>query len=286
MDEREIEAVARALYEQGLGFDIDADPVARESMFSVARVVLDRVRDARGDDEVQRLRAINAELVEAHNTLLVEAARFPQDEDHEAGIEAAAAAGCGGDGKDSGNATTTRAEPVALRRTPSAVHASHGYTWVPIEDLRQAEAERDEQSRNALASLQARMDAEARVRELERERLSAWSPQSEDHEAVSHWECECGQRVEWKFGAWFCPTHRDSAVVHPIPVPSPSRVGSVAVEDIATWLRSDEAEHIRSEAVSQGVPPEDALAHAIEQRFGHRAEFSRSSTDNQPQESS
>jgi hypothetical protein len=41
------------------------------------------LRSPQDDDEVQRLRAINAELVEAHNTLLVEAARSPQDEDHE-----------------------------------------------------------------------------------------------------------------------------------------------------------------------------------------------------------
>jgi hypothetical protein len=117
-DERraEIEAVARALHEQGFGFDIDADPVARESMFSVARVVLDRLRDARGDDEaldppltdaernaVRSMRAavaivgggppapydirgLAAEVVRLRGEL---AARSPQGEDHEAqeGVE-------------------------------------------------------------------------------------------------------------------------------------------------------------------------------------------------------
>jgi hypothetical protein len=39
---------------------------------------LARVRDA--EAELERLRAINAELVEAHNTLLVDAARSPQGE--------------------------------------------------------------------------------------------------------------------------------------------------------------------------------------------------------------
>jgi hypothetical protein len=88
-DERraEIEAVARALHEQGFGFDIDADPVARESMFSVARVVLDRLRDAQGDDEAARCGC--NELLGGHRDECPKwgdppAARSPQGEDHEA----------------------------------------------------------------------------------------------------------------------------------------------------------------------------------------------------------
>jgi hypothetical protein len=83
MTDDEIEAVARALAK----LHGDAPRRAMEEWGNRARVAveaLDRVRDARGDDEVRRLRAINAELVEAHNTLLVAAARSPQGDDHEA----------------------------------------------------------------------------------------------------------------------------------------------------------------------------------------------------------
>jgi hypothetical protein len=68
-DERraEIEAIARALYEQGFGFNIDADDTARESMFSVARVVLDRLRDARGDDEAANAAERQRERVRVAN---------------------------------------------------------------------------------------------------------------------------------------------------------------------------------------------------------------------------
>jgi hypothetical protein len=136
MDEREIEAVARALAKANdpqAKWDQHWTEPSQARFRTYARAAveeLDRVRDARGDDEgprqdslsdqmqtvedlatragcydaldwmrrawaarplrspqdddeVQRLRAINAELVEAHNTLLVEAARSPQDEDHE-----------------------------------------------------------------------------------------------------------------------------------------------------------------------------------------------------------
>jgi hypothetical protein len=88
MDEREVEAglvdeLARVIADAVGSRNV---PWYRPAANAALQLALDRVRDARGDDEVQRLRAINAELVEAHNTLLVEAARSPQDEDHEAGI--------------------------------------------------------------------------------------------------------------------------------------------------------------------------------------------------------
>jgi hypothetical protein len=97
MTDDEIEAVARALAK----LHGDAPRRAMEEWGNRARVAveaLDRVRDARGDDEVRRLRAINAELVEAHNTLLVAAARSPQGDDHEAvyrcGVNAAGEVTC------------------------------------------------------------------------------------------------------------------------------------------------------------------------------------------------
>lgn len=41
-----------------------------------------------------------------------------------------------------------------------------------------------------------------------------------------------------------------------------------AVSGIVAWLRDDEAELIRAQALRDDVPPEDALADAIERRWG------------------
>jgi|SRR5687767_6455729 len=51
-------------------------------------------------------------------------------------------------------------------------------------------------------------------------------------------------------------------------VPLSERDDRRMVDRIATWLRGDDAERIRAEAINDGVPPEDALAHAIEREFG------------------
>jgi hypothetical protein len=45
----------------------------------------------------------------------------------------------------------------------------------------------------------------------------------------------------------------------------------VVVARIAEWLRGDEAEEVARAAVRDGVAPEDALAHAIEERFRREA---------------
>jgi hypothetical protein len=42
----------------------------------------------------------------------------------------------------------------------------------------------------------------------------------------------------------------------------------MSVEAVADWLRDDEAEAIRADAIRRDVPPEDALAHALEVRYG------------------
>jgi hypothetical protein len=41
-----------------------------------------------------------------------------------------------------------------------------------------------------------------------------------------------------------------------------------AIAEVAAWLRSDEAEAIRADALDRDVPPEDALAHALEGQHG------------------
>ncbi len=43
-----------------------------------------------------------------------------------------------------------------------------------------------------------------------------------------------------------------------------------AVQEIACWLRGDEGEAVRTRAMQDGIPPEDALAHEIELKWGPR----------------
>ncbi len=53
------ERVARSLYQQGFGFDIDADPTARDSMLAVARTAL----EVSGlPDEITQLRTVRRGL--------------------------------------------------------------------------------------------------------------------------------------------------------------------------------------------------------------------------------
>ena len=46
------------------------------------------------------------------------------------------------------------------------------------------------------------------------------------------------------------------------------RVEVVLLADVLDWLRSDEGEETRARAIRDDIPPEDALAHALEARFG------------------
>lgn len=43
--------------------------------------------------------------------------------------------------------------------------------------------------------------------------------------------------------------------------------GRGTVAEIAEWLRGDEAERVARNAEREGIPPEDALAHAIEEKW-------------------
>jgi hypothetical protein len=47
-----------------------------------------------------------------------------------------------------------------------------------------------------------------------------------------------------------------------------ARAKAVIVKWIVTWLRGDEGEQVRIDAVDAGVPPEDALAAGIEAQLG------------------
>jgi len=98
MPERaEIEAVARALLHKGIGSWDEQSELRRSYLLKQAEKAieaLDRVRDARGDDEVQKAwdegrHPFGPGTGQAVTQTRYEAARSPQGENHEAGIEAA-----------------------------------------------------------------------------------------------------------------------------------------------------------------------------------------------------